>query len=243
MSKAFTLIELLVVISIIILMTSLTLPNYRYSDKQFALQRSAHKMAQSLRMIQEYAISAKEFNGQVPSGYGAYFDLAQPGSYILFADLDGGRTYSGANENVEVISLENNVVLSGLAPISPGSSLTVVFNPPDPDTFFSPDAALSVITLKASGTETISTQYAYYGYSSVWGWANPRAGCDTTDNAINCPDPFSASESDPLYVYDWYTILGFFNYSRIFEKRVSTIGTPPLQKIIEVNKAGLIAVE
>ena len=83
MSKAFTLIELLVVVSIIVLMTALTLPNYRLGDKQLALQRSAHRMAQNLRMAQGYAISAKEFNGTAPLGYGAYFDLTKPTAYIL----------------------------------------------------------------------------------------------------------------------------------------------------------------
>ena len=44
-NKAFTLIELLVVVSIIVLITALTLPNYRLGDNQLAIQRSSHKVS------------------------------------------------------------------------------------------------------------------------------------------------------------------------------------------------------
>ena len=153
MSKAFTLIELLVVVSIIVLMTALTLPNYRLGDKQLALQRSAHRMAQNLRMAQGYAISAKEFNGTAPLGYGAYFDLTKPTAYILFADVDGNQAYSGTNEKVEEISLETSVVLVNLVPATPQSSLTILFVPPDPTIYFSPDAASAVINIKVEALQ------------------------------------------------------------------------------------------
>lgn len=148
MSKAFTLIELLVVISIIVLITALTLPNYRLGNNQLALQRSAHKIVQDLRRTLEFAISVKEFNGIIPSGYGVYFDLDQPDRYVIFADLDGDQAYSGANEKVEEIILEGNVVLYSLTPVSPGSSLAVFFAPPDPTVQFLPDAVLAVINIK-----------------------------------------------------------------------------------------------
>lgn len=242
MSKAFTLIELLVVVSIIVLITALTLPNYRFGDKQLALQRSAHKVAQSLRMAQEYAISAKDFNGTMPSGYGIYFALNQPTAYVLFADLDGNRAYSGINEKVEEISLESNIIFSDLVSGTSQSSLSIVFIPPDPTIIFNPDSSLSVITLAASGAETLATQYTYNSVFSTWDWVSPRADCDTSDNNIDCPGSFSALESDPPYVYDWYKLLLILNFSRAFEKQASQ-GVAALEKSVEVNKAGLISVQ
>lgn len=153
-SKAFTLIELLVVTSIIVLLTALTLPNYRFGDRQLALQRSAHKIAQSLRMVQEYAISAKESGGVVPAGYGTYFDLDQPTLYILFADFNGDQTYSGVNEKVEEINLETDINLAALNPIALESSLTIVFIPPDPTIVFYPDASSTLVTLGINGLAT-----------------------------------------------------------------------------------------
>lgn len=151
MNRGFTLIELLVVIGIVTLMTGLILPNYRLGDKGLALARSSSKLAQDLRRTQNLAISAQKFSGAVPAGYGVYFTLGQPTQYILFADLDGNKTYSGANERVETVMLEKQMQISALSPVS-GSSLNIVFNPPDPSVFFTPDASTAQITIMALGT-------------------------------------------------------------------------------------------
>ena len=73
--SGFTLTELLVVASIIILFSAIVLANYQTGNKQFALQRSAHKLAQDIRRAQEMAMSAKECEpcgNVVPPGYGIY---------------------------------------------------------------------------------------------------------------------------------------------------------------------------
>jgi len=147
MSKAFTIIELLVAVSIIVLMTALTLSNYRLGNNQLAIQRSAHRIAQNLRTAQEYAISAKEFNGSMPYGYGIFFDPGQPQKYILFADLDNNKIYSNTNEKVEEISLESGVTLDIT------SSVTVFFAPPDPTISFFPEAASATIDIKAGALQ------------------------------------------------------------------------------------------
>lgn len=153
MSRAFTIIELLVVVSIIVLLTALTLPNYRLGDNQLALQRSAYKTSQDLRRALEFAISVKEFNGIIPSGYGVYFDLDQSDRYIMFADLNSDHIYSGSNEKTEEIVLEGNVVLNSLVPVDLGSSLTVFFAPPNPTVQFLPDAAVATINIKVGALQ------------------------------------------------------------------------------------------
>src|SRR3989338_367144 len=126
-SKGFTLIELMVVTSIIVLLTALAFPNYRGGSQRLALQRSAHQLAQDLRRAEELALSSQQFGGEVPKGYGIYFNRNQSNQYILFADLgDGDRQYTDSSEKVETITLEGKVVISALSPEF-ASALTVVF--------------------------------------------------------------------------------------------------------------------
>ena len=143
--NGFTLLEIIVVISIITLFTTLLLANYRGGEKQLALLRSSHKLAQDLRVAQEMAMSSKKFNGVVPEGgYGIYFTEDQ-NSYILFADCgdEPDKKYSGANEKVRDLFLESGIKISKLDVIdssSDYSSLSITFLPPDPIIFIEGDS-------------------------------------------------------------------------------------------------------
>ena len=151
---SFTLIELLVVTSIIMLLTALILPNYRAGERQFALQRSAHKLAQDLREAQEMAMSAREFPGAPPTFKGSYGIQFQTNSsiYTLFADLNNNQRYE-LREEVETLELEKKVKISNLLPSSP---LTVTFTPPDPTINIQPSAPSASIILTNNGqTKTI----------------------------------------------------------------------------------------
>jgi prepilin-type N-terminal cleavage/methylation domain-containing protein len=242
MKKGFTLIELLVVIGIITLITALVLPNYRAGDKTLALQRTVHKLSQDLRRAQGLAISAKDFAGESPDGYGLYFDLNQPTRYILFADLNDDKLYSGPGEKVEEIFMESKMEIVELSP-SDGSTLTVFFAPPDPSVFFTPDSSLlATITVAIVGVEFLTSDYKYEYQDIVWFWPDPRAGCDITNDGEDCPASFSAMESDPQTVYDWYKFSGIFDQAKRYEKQE---GGEPLRvdNSVHVNKAGLIYVD
>ena len=241
-NKAFTLIELLVVVSIIVLMTALTLPNYRLGDNQLAIQRSAHKTSQDLRRAQEFAISVKELNGSVPDGYGVYFDLDQPDRYVMFADLNGDQVYSGLNEKAEEIILEGNVTLDSLNPIAADNSLNVFFAPPNPTISFLPNAATAIINIEVQGSSVSIPQYNYNYTGWVYGLFTPRAGCDIS-NAINeCPSSFPAIAADPATVYDQSRAGTRSAQSAIYQKNTTQV-LVPLTQTIQVNKAGLINVE
>jgi prepilin-type N-terminal cleavage/methylation domain-containing protein len=135
MSKGFTLIELLAVISIMVLLTSITLPNYKSGDQNLSLERAAHKLSQDLRRAQGMAVSVSRFSEEDPMGYGVYFNLNQLESYVIFADLNGDKLYSGPQEKAEEIEIEGKVEIISLSPIS-GTSLTICFVPPVPGVFF-----------------------------------------------------------------------------------------------------------
>lgn len=128
----FTLIELLVVTGIIILLSGIALVSYRPGQSQLALQRSANKLTQDIRRVQEMAMSAKEYQGKVPPGYGVY--LNQGNNYFLiYADTNpaqGNEIYDGGDGIVETIYFEKNVYIKNLSP----ASLSINFKPPDPKT-------------------------------------------------------------------------------------------------------------
>lgn len=129
MGKGYTIVEILVVISIIVVLSAVILPAYRVFGSRFSLERSGHKLAQDIRRAGEMAMSAKEFSGTVPSGYGIYIDLAQGDAvYVLYADK-GDEKYGSDDSVVETIRLEEGVKIQSVFP--PGS-LSVNFKPPSP---------------------------------------------------------------------------------------------------------------
>jgi prepilin-type N-terminal cleavage/methylation domain-containing protein len=172
-SKAgFTLAELLVVTAVILILTALILPNYRAGGSQFALERSAHKLAQDLRTAEEMAMSAKKFQDQIPSGgYGIYFNKGEPLYYVLFADLNGNYQYD-EGELVKNFLLEKEVQIKTLSTNIRFdiSSLSIVFCPPDPtveiyvETYPTDNSKEAIITLSlksdSSQTKEVSVNKA-----------------------------------------------------------------------------------
>ena len=140
--KGFTLIELLTSIAVVIILTGIVFANYRSGERQYALQRSAHKLAQDIRRIQEMATSTREFNcgGSLiipPGGYGVFFPSLSSAKnyYILFADCNGDFDYDSPGEMVGKQDLEKGITLSAYMP-SVNQEAWVVFTPPDPTTAF-----------------------------------------------------------------------------------------------------------
>ncbi len=154
-NAGFTLIELMVVITIILLLTSLGLANYRRGEEVFALERAAQKLAQDLRRTAQIAMAGKERGGAFPAGgYGIYFPAGTNSSYILFADLNGNSSYDGGDAVIENLSLKERGVR--ISSFSPGPSLSITFFPPNPTVTINPNPGSpykATITLSLGGEE------------------------------------------------------------------------------------------
>lgn len=93
--RGTTLIEVIVVVFIIAAFSSILISDFPKILRQFALSRSAYRLAQDLRKVQDLGLSGvlitgDQENGQAElikvKGYGIYFDLGENTQYIIYAD-------------------------------------------------------------------------------------------------------------------------------------------------------------
>ena len=152
--NGFTLIEILVVTAVALILSSILLVNLRGGEKQYAQERSLHKIGQDLRRAENLSLSAQEFEGQVPKGgYGFYFKIEEKDHYILFADIDADGTYNAGDGLVENIKLEKGAEIQNLS----SSPLTITFLPPDPTINIRPVAQTATITLNNNRRVSINS--------------------------------------------------------------------------------------
>jgi hypothetical protein len=134
-----------VVSAIIVVLSAVVIPRYRVGDQHFRVQRSAHKLAQDLRHVQEMAMGAKEIGKDTSEpfypkgGFGIYFDASNPEYYTIFADCDSNGILQGGNrcgpsgerfgEEIEKIYFESKVEIGSVLPSSP---LYIIFEAPYP---------------------------------------------------------------------------------------------------------------
>lgn len=155
--SGLTLTEILVTTAIIVILSGLVIANSGAGQNQLALSRSANKLAQDIRRVQEMAMSAEECDecggvGVIPPRYGIYLDQNPfyNHQYILFADYPGGSDGKfywphdlTKDTEIETISFEKNIVISDVSkgngtclPGNPSGPKRghISFAPPDPTT-------------------------------------------------------------------------------------------------------------
>ncbi len=144
----FTLIELLVVIATIVILTGFVLTSYPGINKNFSLHRSASRLAQDIRGMEERAVSMREIGGTPPDGYGILFDKnASPYSYQISAFEESGGSWSATDSWQETVSFESGIRISALVDNGVSTStLILVFEPPNP-TVWTNDASSSSSTI------------------------------------------------------------------------------------------------
>ncbi len=155
-SKGFTLVETIVVVAVVSILSIVMLASHQGSQKQQAVQRTAHQLAGDIRRAQNMAMASVEHEGAIPEGYGIYFNRgSDPDSYILFADENGNQTRNEmGDEDVKTIDLPSGVEINW-----PDGANNIFFEPPDPTTYLDgvSTTALKVIYLGFSGTSYCKT--------------------------------------------------------------------------------------
>ena len=116
--KGLTTVEFIVIVSIIFITAFIVSANYPEIQKELALQRASHKIAQDLRRAQTAAMSAKCNPCKI------IFKKEEEGYEIKY-EIPGQPTVS------ELVNLEKGVEITSLFPTSP---LTISFSPPNPTT-------------------------------------------------------------------------------------------------------------
>lgn len=164
LEKGFTLLEISVVSVIIVILSTVFLVNYKKGQTQFALERSAHQIAQALRISQDAALAGERINNVFPEGgYGVYFNkISAPNSYISFADCGEtpDKNYTElsvacgglSSEMLKTNGLEEGIKISGIyINSSPADSLAVTFFPPDPVVSIASGANSASVVLTSDG--------------------------------------------------------------------------------------------
>ncbi len=85
-SRGFTLVEMLVVLAIISVITAIALFSQNDFNRSVVLTDTAYSVALSLREMQTFGLSSRQYNGIQNAGYGLYLSKASPNTYQLFAD-------------------------------------------------------------------------------------------------------------------------------------------------------------
>jgi len=153
----FTLLELVTSMSLIVIITTIFIANYRSSNRRTDLVMTAQKLVADIHMAQNNALGLVKYGGEVPEGgWGIHFDKFEPNHYILFADLnkpesndpwdiyaaDPSYMYYDAGEGevglgARIIDLPTGVEITSLEITSTDAQSNIVnvtFLPPDPKT-------------------------------------------------------------------------------------------------------------
>ncbi len=138
--RGYTLVELLIVVAIISIMSVMSFAGYGTSQKNVILRQEVQKLVLDLRRAQNMAMNVSQLSSsEIPlGGYGVHFDTSFSGAYIIYADTDNSRTYSGAGEIFITRTLSSSVIISGisiginLGSLNPTSPVDINFVPPDP---------------------------------------------------------------------------------------------------------------
>lgn len=161
-------IELIVTTGILVLVSTLILADYPEFSHALSLKRTSQEIALVIRQAQVYGLGVRKFStgtGDIYPGYGAHFDVSNPDSLVLFADVNANNRYDGSSETVELFKIQTNSKIFQLCgdikSAPPGncsiSTMDIIFLRPVPTVIFtanggaasvSSDAEIGVISAK-----------------------------------------------------------------------------------------------
>jgi type II secretion system protein H len=120
--KGFSLIEMIIVSSIVGILATTLILNFRAGSRDTALIQVAQQIASDVREAQSMAISSKRYAGQTRCGYGISFNDAQ--TYQIYVGPDSKTV--DCHSTVTLLDIQ--VEITGVFP-------DIFFEPPDPTTY------------------------------------------------------------------------------------------------------------
>lgn len=105
--KAFTIIEILISLSIIIILSTLFLTNYKIGDKNSNLINFQTTLFNDLEKIKWKALNLENYNDQLPDYWGLHLNKASS-SYDIFVD------FGDSDETVKTQSIPSNLLISDI---------------------------------------------------------------------------------------------------------------------------------
>jgi len=154
-NKGFTIIELLIVISLVSTMSVLVFYDYGKNTKIFALERSAQKISQDLRITQQKSM-AGEGSSEGLNGYGIIFDVSN-NNYSIYLNNNETPYYDTGDDIIETIEMPSDVkILNTKKDGSLLQPISISFFPPDPIVYIYDDYnnAEAIVTLSLVDDET-----------------------------------------------------------------------------------------
>lgn len=132
----FTLVEMIVTVAIFAMISSVILTRNAAFDTEVLLNSLAYEVGLSVREAQQFGINVRTSEGQFDRAYGIFFERER-NTYYLFADKNGDQVYNAPGELVQTYTLGRGTKIFEICDLAVSgcslSSLTVVFERPDPD--------------------------------------------------------------------------------------------------------------
>jgi len=186
--SGFTLVELMVGVAVIGILSTMSLVNFRGYSQKNQVDLAAYKLASDIRAVQNYALSMKEFGGDVPKGgwgFRVSSDNSDNDEYIIYADLQDisenwrGK-YGNGIELFQTIDLPEGVLISQVSLGGNNRKYGYINNlPPNPDivinsasqesngNFQDEDVSEITITLSGAGSYTRKVKANKFGLVDV----------------------------------------------------------------------------
>ncbi len=135
--KGFSLIEMLVVMSIIGILSTVVILNFRQGGRETSLRQVAQRVASDIREAQTMTLGAKRYAGEARCGYGisykdptTYIVYVGPSSKDVDCDLVTSRNYGAAEDSIVETVKVLDVKIEFVKPFP-----DIFFQPPNPTTY------------------------------------------------------------------------------------------------------------
>ncbi len=134
-SQGFTLAELIVSIFIISLLSATFIANYHSAKRSGELNITAQNFASSIRMVQNYTLGMKKFEGNLPIGGWGVNIAKGDNKYTIFVDMDKDGEMD-ATEMYKIIYLPDGINITSikLNDLNINFATNIIFIPPNPNT-------------------------------------------------------------------------------------------------------------